>query len=234
MLQQANNGGGTTSYTLTNSGGAATTITLSQSGSFFTQSPSSFTLQPGGSQTITITGIAEPANSYEGSSNPSGVGSTVPVKLLSAAPPTGSVSADPGSTRVDVAASSGTNPTGSVSFTNHGSSTLTGILTSDVPWIIPQSGVVTIAPGQTVTLSFTIDRTKRPDSSALIGSAEGSLSLTFLSGSGSAQTLARRPFDNVTFIPSDSLVKVVHTVQTTVTSAGIPGLGAVPTGTVPA
>src|SRR5439155_16880921 len=85
---------------------------------------------------------------------------------------------------------------------------------------------VTIAPGQTVTLTFTIDRTKRPDSSCLIGSAEGSLSLTFLSGSGSAQTFARRPFDNVTFIPSVSLVKVVDTVQTTVTSAGIPGLGA--------
>ncbi len=229
MLQASGSAGATTSYTLTNSGSTATNITLSQTGNFFTQSPASFTLAPGASQTITITGTAQAAGTYEGSSNPAGVGVPsdlkVPVKLLSAAPPTGTVTADPGSTRVDVAAAPMSSPSGSVTFTNHGVSTLTGVLTSDVPWIIPQSGTVTIAPGATVTLTFTIDRSKRPDTSALIGSAEGFLRLTFLSGSGPSFA-SKTPFDTPAPTPSVTIVKVVDTVQPTVTTTGIPALAA--------
>ncbi len=228
ILQPAGAGGVTTTYALTNSGGSATTITLGQSGSFFTQSPATFTLSPGATQTVTITANAQPAGSFEGSSNPSGIGVPpglqVPVKLLSAAPPSGSVTAEPNTIRVDVAAAAATNPAGSVSFTNHGNATLTGILSSDVSWIIPQSGIVTIAPGQTVTLTFTIDRSKRPDSAGLIGSAEGNLTLSFLIGSGAS--LAKRPLDASSSIPSVSLVKVVDTVQPAVTVAGIPALAA--------
>lgn len=228
MLQQAGSGGATTSYALTNSGGAAATVTLSQSGTFFTQSPASFTIAPGGTQVITIAGTPQSAGSYDGASILSGAGVPsglqIPVKLLSAAPPTGSVTADPSANRVDVAAAQGTNPTGSVDFTNRGTAALVGILSSDVPWIIPQSGVVRIDPGQTVTLTFTIDRTKRPDASTLIGSAEGSLSLNFLSGSGSA--FAKRPLDTNPSVPSVSLVKVVDTVQPAVSVGGIPALAA--------
>ena len=232
MLQLANSGGATTSYTVTNSGGAAASITLSQSGNFFTQSPTSFTLQPGANQTVTITGTAQPAGPYEGSSNLS-IGLQIPLKLLSVAPPTGTVTADAGANRVDVASAAATNPSGSVTFTNHGNATLTGVLSSDVPWIIPQSGIITILPGQTVTLTFTIDRTKRPDASALIGSVEGSLLLSFLSGSGSslaAQWGAAalggvKPSDTTSTIPSVSLVKIVDTVQPTVSIAGVPAIG---------
>ena len=229
LLQLAGSGGATTSYALTNSGGAATTITLSQSGgSFFTQSPPSFTLQPGATQVVTITSTAQSAGSYTGASLPSGngvpAGLQVPVLLLSAAPPSGPVTADPTTTRVDVAAAATTNPTGSVSFTNNGTATLTGILSSDVPWIVPQSGVVTIAPGQTVTLTFSIDRSKRPDAASLIGSAEGNLTLSFLNGGGS--TFAKRTLDNTTPIPSVSLVKIIDTVQPAITTAGIPALAA--------
>ena len=227
MLQPAGTGGATTSYVVTNAGGASTTVTITQSSPvFFTQTPTSFTLAPGATQTISITGLPQQAGAFEGASTAATSGSVsfaVPVKLLSAAPPVGTVTADAAVNRVDVAGASGTNPTGSVQFKNNGNATLTGILTSDVPWIIPQSGVVTIAPGQTVTLTFTIDRSKRPDPSAAIGSAEGSLTLTFLGGTGSP--LAKQgPLDNTSVIPSVSLVKVIDTVQPTLSTAGIPTL----------
>ena len=148
MIESAGSGGATTSYALTNSGGAPASINLTQTGSFFTQSPASFSLAPGATQVITITASAQAAGSYDGTSIVGNGVPDVPVKLLSAAPPTRNVTAEPNANRVDVAAASGTNPTGSITFTNNGTATLTGILSSDSPWIIPQTGVVTIAPGQ--------------------------------------------------------------------------------------
>jgi hypothetical protein len=216
LLQVAGSGGATTRYTLTNAGGTATTINLSQNVSFFTQSPTSFTLDPGGSQVVTVTGLAEPAGPFQGMSTPSGsgvaAGLQVPIKLLSAAPPSGPVTADPSTNRVDVVTSSGT-----VDFTNSKDGTVTGILVSDAPWLIPPPGVITIPPHSTVTITFTIDRSQRPDSAALIGSATGNLSLVYL-GNGLAK-IGR----NDTTTPSVSLVTVVDTVQLTV-SAGSPPL----------
>src|SRR4029077_6614135 len=132
---------------------------LSQNVSFFTQSPTSFAVAPGASQVVTVTGVAEPAGPFQGVSTPSGNGVAsglqIPIRLLSAAPPSGTVTAQPAKNRVDVTSSSGT-----IDFTNNGDATLTGIVTSDVPWLIPQSGVVTIPPHSTVTISFTIDRSQ--------------------------------------------------------------------------
>jgi hypothetical protein len=219
LLQVAGSGGATTRYTLTNAGGTSTAINLSQNGNFFTQSPPSFTLASGASQVVTVTGVAEPAGPLQGTANPSGAGVTsglqVPIKLLSAAPPNGTVTAQPAKNRVDV-----TSPSGTIDFTNNGDATLTGIVTSDVPWLIPQSGVVTIPPHSTVTISFTIDRTQRPDSAALIGSAAGNLSLVYL-GTGPAK-VGR----NDTTTPSVSLVTVVDTVQLSVSTAAPPALAA--------
>jgi hypothetical protein len=218
LLQVANVGGATTRYTLTNAGGTPTTINLSQNVSFFTQSPTSFTLAPGASQPVTVTGIAEPPGPLQGVSTPSGngvaAGLQIPIRLLSAAPPNGTVTAQPAKNRVDVTSSSGT-----IDFTNNGNATLTGIVTSDVPWLIPQSGVVTILPGQTVTITFTIDRSQRPDSAALIGSAAGNLSLVYL-GTGAGKTGS-----NDTTTPSVSLVTVVDTVPISVSTSAPPALG---------
>jgi hypothetical protein len=224
MLQPQGLAGGTTTYTLTNAGGAPAAITLSQSGTFFSQSPTSFTLNPGSTQTITITASPQAAGEFEGTSIPSGSGVTtglsVPIKLLSAAPPSGTVFASPATNRVDVAAPPGTSPSGTVSFTNNGTSALTGVLISSVPWIIPQSGVITIPAGSTVALSFTIDRSKRVDAGAPIGSVSGNLSLVYLSGaSGKNGTLATTP-------PSVSLVTVVDTAQLSVSNASPPALAA--------
>lgn len=228
MLEVAGIGGATTTYAITNSGSASTTVSLSQNGDFFTQSPASVTLAPGDTAVITITGTAQAEGSYEGASLISGAGVPsglqVPVKLVAAPAPAGSVTADPSENRVDVAGDSGSNPSGSVSFRNNGTGRLIGVLNSDVPWILPRSGTVTIEPGQTATLTFTIDRDKRPDSSAPAGSREGNLTLSFLSGSGSSFA-AKGPMDGSTAVPTVSLVKVVDTVKPAVTTGGIPPLG---------
>ncbi|MFA6954626.1 MAG: fibronectin type III domain-containing protein [Thermoanaerobaculia bacterium] len=71
----------TTGYTLSNVGQRDTTVTLAQNGTFFTQSPSSFTLAAGASQRVTITSLPQGiAIGVRGSSIPSGAG--VPSNLV--------------------------------------------------------------------------------------------------------------------------------------------------------
>ncbi len=225
MLQAVGGGSASTSYALTNSGSAPASLTLGQSNNFFTQSPASFTLAPGATQIVTVVATAQPQGTYEGTSNPSGSGVPsglqIPVKLVSAPAPTGRVTADPGTNRVDVAASPGSSPTGSITFKNNGTARLIGVLNSDVAWLLPQPGTVTIDPGQTVTLTFSIDRSKRPDGAAPVGSTEGNLTLSFLSGASSG---AKRTLDGPAPSTSITLVKVVDTVQPAVTTAGIPNI----------
>ena len=221
LLQAQGAGGATTSYTLTNAGGTATTITLSQNGTFFTQTPTSMTLNPGASQRVTITGLAQSnAGSFQGTSFPSGngvpSGLRIPIKLLSAAPPAGTVTAAPTTNRVDVNLPG----SGSVNFSNDGDATLTGILVSDVPWIVPQPGTVIIPPHSPVTVTFTIDRSQRSDSTAPVGSASGNLSLVYLGGP--AAKIGR----NDTAPVSVSFVTVVDTVQLSVAPGAPPPLGA--------
>lgn len=224
LVQLQDAGGATATYALTNSGGGPSSITITQNGDFFDQTPKSFTLAPGTSQVITIVGKGSPAGVFEGNAIISGSGVPanlqIPVRLLSTPPPTGTVSADANTSRVDVAAPPETNPTGTISFTNHGNVTLTGVLTSDVPWIIPQSGVVTIPAGATVTLTFKSDRSKRPDASSLIGSAEGTLRLSFLGGSG----FTKKGLDSGSSAISVELVRVVDTVQTSVAPGTVPAI----------
>ncbi len=184
MIQAQGSGGATTSYTLSNAGGATAQVFLDQDKQFFTQTPSSFVLAPGASQVVTVTGLVQSAAGVlDGVSIPLGSGVAeglrLPIRLLSAAPPAQPVSAHPAANRVDVADDAGGSPTGAVSFTNSGDGTLTGILVSDVPWIIPQSDVVTIPTHTTLGFTFRIDRSKRPDSDAPAGSLTGTISLVY-------------------------------------------------------
>ncbi|HEY0788672.1 MAG TPA: hypothetical protein VGE86_08500 [Thermoanaerobaculia bacterium] len=183
MLQRANQAGATDSYTLTNIGGAASSITLTQTGSFFTQSPAAFTLKPGASQTVTITALAQPAAVYTGSSNIAGDGvkadAAVRIVLLSAGSPAGTVDPRPEVRRKEFSAPAGQDPTGALSFTNRGAATLEAIAVSDAEWLVPQGGRVTIAPGQTVSVPFTIRRALRPDGAAPIGAAKARFGLLF-------------------------------------------------------
>lgn len=186
ILQAVGDSGASDRFPVANVGTGPASITLTQSGDFFTISPTSFTLAPGSSQTVTIRATAQPPGVYNGSVtvNGNGVpqgGIVVPVRLLVAAPPTAAVNAQPATGRVDVAAPVGQNPSSSIPFTNSGTGILQGIALADVPWIIPQPDIITINPGETKNVTFTIDRSKRPDSSALLGGAFGKISLVFLS-----------------------------------------------------
>jgi hypothetical protein len=219
IVQLAGGTGGATRYTVTNPGGTATSVTATQSGTFFQQTPNSFTLQPGATQEISVTTGTLQAGSFDGSVTLRGTGVAdpvlVPIKALAAAPPSGTVVARPGSNRVDVAGPPGASPTGTVTFNNSGNSALSGILTSDAPWLIPQSGVVTIPPGGSSTFNVTIDRTRRTESD--LGSTNGSISLSYLSGGPNASQQG-------TGTVSTSLVTVVDTVQLTVTGGTPPAL----------
>lgn len=191
------NGTATTSYTLTNTGSASTTITLTNggdaNGAFFTQSPTSFTLAAGASQVVTIASVAQSTGgAFSGFSAVSGNGVPanyrVPVQLLveASAPSTTTVQAV--TTRVDVAAPDGSNPSGSVVFRND--SDATGIVAADVPWIIPDVTRVTLKKGEETTVPFHVDRSKQPDAENPAGSIAGKITLAYLRA-GSGGTSAR-------------------------------------------
>lgn len=219
--------GATDSYTLINTGGTPATINLTQSGSFFIQSPTNFTLQPGAIQVISLFGVAQPAGFYEGTSilNSTDVppGFSVPVRLLAAVSAGSGARASANSPRLDVSAPVGTNPSGTVEFTNSGNATVEGILISDSPWLIPQSGVVTLPPGGTGSVSFTIDRSKRPEAVGPIGSIDGKFSLVFLTSGASTNSFGTQPNDG----PGTSSVSVsiVDRVSQTGAVGSIPPLG---------
>lgn len=212
MLQQEGVGGATTSYVLSNTGGLATNLRLEQNGVFFSQTPSSFALAPGASQIVTVTGLPQPSGTYEGAAIPAGdgvpPGLRIPIRLLSAPPQAGVMTARPLANRIDVAAPASSSPTGSIAFQNAGDSILTGILTSDAPWLIPQSGPVTIPSGGTASATFAIDRSKRADGGSLPTSMSAKLSLSWLSADAGASVSTT----------------VVDTIQLPVTAASPPPL----------
>ena len=217
MIQATGSSGATDSFTLSNIGTSPGSLTLTQSGNFFTIAPASFTLAPGSSQFVGITASAQAAGAYDGTITVSG-GATVPVHLLVAAPPTAPVIPQT-NPRSDVSAPAGTNPTGSISVTNSGAGTLQGIAVSDVPWIIPQSGVITIGPGQTTQITFTIDRSRRPDTAALLGALSGRISLVYLASASAKTALAVTPTGSVS-------VTIVDVVKPNVAAGAPPPLNA--------
>lgn len=181
--------GSTTRFTLTNTGNLSVDLVLTiGNGDFFTFSPTSFSLGVGASQRIEVTGLSRPPGEYQGlivASSSSGEShQLVPIRMnVLEAPGGGSITADPTSNRVDLSAPPDTNPSGTAEFKNRGTGRLSGVLGADVPWIVPESGVVTIEPGQSRTVNFTIDRKLRPDFDDLNSSTTGTLSLFYLSGS---------------------------------------------------
>ncbi len=196
LVQSTTAPGATTSFTLTNAGDMETTITLAQQGDFFTLSPTVFALGAGKSQVVTVTGVTKPAGNYAGTITPTGLGVptglTIPVVMLVSSPPaSGEAKAQATDNRVDVsAASTQATVAGQAGFTNIGTGALTGLVVADVPWLTFSNPLVTIQPGQSGTINFTIDRSKRNDAHDPLGSATGSLSLQYISGSGSGAAAA--------------------------------------------
>lgn len=218
MIQIAGQAGGIDVFALTNSGGAPAGVTLSTSDGFFDVSPQSFTLNPRSTQVVTITGTAQPAGYFQGAVAVSGTAISVRVRLLSAPSPSGSVRAAPTVARKDVAASIAGNPVDSVNFINTGPTMLQGIAVSDAPWIIPQSGVITIQPGETKAVTFNIDSSERPDAGSPLGGVTGKISLVFNSGTGAGKDALANP-------PTGSAsVTVVFVVAPGVTPGSPPAL----------
>jgi len=201
MLQPADQPGATTQFAVTNIGGAATTVTLARQGDFFTQTPESFSLGAAETKTVSVTALARPIGSYSGASSVSGQGVpaalSVPIQLVTYGPPGESLpDIVPLQVRVDYSGS-GNSLSGSAQFKNIGTSASTGVVASDEVWLVPQTGVATIAPGEVITVQFVANRLLLPNPSSVSSSittlrfvyppAPGSTSRsTTSSGGGSA------------------------------------------------
>ena len=218
---------GDDSLTVTNFGDLATTITLQQDGSFFTVAPQAFALAGGASQTVALTSVSRPAGTYFGEVAVEGTGAAeglvAGVVLLSVARPSGTVIARPVETRIELAGAPGSDSVGTVAFLNAGTATLTGILLSDQPWVVPVKEPLTIAPGTTGSVNFTVVRSKRPAGAE--GALTANLSLVYVDG-GAVQLLAVR--ESSTTVPgvSISTVTVVDVTKPPVAPGTIPSLGA--------
>jgi Leucine-rich repeat (LRR) protein len=221
LVQSPGQSGATDSYTLTNVGGTPAVITLTQSGSFFTQSPTSFSIAPGANQIVSIVASAAAEGEHSGRSMISGdgveAGTTVEIKLLVAQRAAGGERVTALSNRLDLVAPEGTNPSGSVAFRNDGTSEFIGVLVSDVEFLVPQAGIVTIAPSATVNLTVTADRSKRPDAELLNGTQIGRVSLISLSEEAAKLT----PFDTSA---TAGLTTVLDTVAPRTSASSIPPL----------
>jgi hypothetical protein len=215
-------GGATTTFTLSNLGGTSTNVTLSSSSTLFDFAPKTFALAPGGDQVVTVTGLPQPEGFYSGEIDVDGEG--VPpflrvfVNLASIDEPGVGYLLKAGANRIDVSAPAGNDPSGSVTFRNDGSGTFSGFLVADVDWLESASGLVTIAPGESVNVPFSVDRSKRPDADQLAGAAAGGLRMLTVSG-----TSAKNAFDGP---PSAAAaVSVVDTVKPPTSEGSIPPLG---------
>jgi uncharacterized glyoxalase superfamily protein PhnB/cytoskeletal protein CcmA (bactofilin family) len=213
----------TDSYVIENLGGSSAQITLMKNGAFFTQSPESFTIAAGATQTITISAQQMPFGIYRGESFISGEGVantlSVPIRLLSLSPPNGKTDASAASTRVD----GSTTQTVNATFTNHGNATAEGLVVSDSPWIVPQSDTLTIPPGDSVTTTLQIDRSQRPDGDNPSGAITAGVSLLNLSGSLSG---GLAPNDSSSSSVSVSTVSVKDLVPPSVSAGAIAPLAA--------
>jgi len=189
MLEFPGSPGATTSFILSNVGGADAKIDLGQDGDFFMQSPTSFTIPAGGSQTVSIMAKQLPAGEYKGASIVGMDGRKlfdVRVPLLSVPPPNGAAMASPQVNRVDVTSKSGATPSGTVTFNNPSGFPVAGVISSDVAWITTQQNIAVIPPGGSVSIPFTVDRSLRPDGTSPSGSASGTISLSYFNGPAAA------------------------------------------------
>lgn len=223
LLQPAGQGGGADSFSVANLGDGPTTLTFVPSGGFFTVSPTSATLAGGQALTVSIAGIAQGGGIFNGNVTVNGAGASglvVPVQLLSTPPETQRVTAAPAVARTELSAPPGQQTTtGTISFTNTGAGTLRALPAADVPFITPQSGAVQIPPGESRTISYTVDNNKRPDASSPLGGALGKISLTFFTGSGAPTAFADPPPSSSTSTVS---VSVAHVVRPGVAGGGAP------------
>lgn len=204
----------TTAFSIANFGQIPTTITLSSSDAFFEISEPTIELAGGTASRVVVTSLPQSSTAdLRGSINVAGTGvpdgTSVPIALFATPPaPEGNPNVIVEQARVDVSGPEGVNPAGSALFRNIGTATATGILGADQPWIVPETSVITIEPGESKSLSFTIDRSRRPDAASLSGTQLGTLSFVYVAGTGT--TSAKGALDETSSV--SSLVGVGDTV----------------------
>lgn len=193
LAQPANTGGASVAYHVTNIGGGSANVSLSQSGTFFNQTPLTFSLGPGQSQAVTITALPQPEGSYSGTAVADGGAAgriSIPVRLLSSA----SIAAprlQVSTRRIDLVTTATQTVSGSFNVTNASTVDFVGVVAADVEWITPPANLIRISPGDTQTVTFTADPSKRPDPSLLTGTVTGTVSLITLSS-----FLGKKALDN--------------------------------------
>ncbi|MEA2238464.1 MAG: hypothetical protein QOC81_3188 [Thermoanaerobaculia bacterium] len=210
MLQAAGGPLPTDSFTLTNTGASSAKVTLTQTGSFFTQTPTSFTIEAAASQVVSISATTQTAGFYPGSSIVSAcgtpTGTTINVYLRVAAVPAGPVSViSPSGARIDTISPS---TTGTVSFTNPSTFAIEGFVITDVPWITIPVPALSLGAGQTAQVQFTIDRSKRPDGAAPAGGVIGLISFRYVNTTSASAALSGGP-SALTTAPASASFSIV-------------------------
>ncbi len=219
-----------TSYTVANFGDIATSITLEQDETFFTQSPSSFSLEPGARRIVTVSSVPNQTEGYHwGHASPAGEGVpeelSVTVPLLSVAASSGAAVAVAVTKRIEVKGTPNTDSVGSATFDNVGTATLHGILISDAAWIDTPNDLIVIRPGERQSVGFTVRRARRPDADISgMGSLFATLRLVYVDGSDPGKSRSRLDPQDGTIGPSTSLVTVVDTTTPPASASSIPSL----------
>jgi hypothetical protein len=230
MAQATGAAGGSDQLVLTNVGSAPSSVSLTTNGNFFTISPASFSLLPGASQRVAITGLPQPQGFYSGSISATGdgvaPGAAVRVRLISANRPSSPPEPQPLSNRVDLESREGAGQPlqATVQLTNRKSGTVRGVFTSDAPWIIAPEELFIMNAGETKTVTFTVDPSRRP-SGLNIGSLAGKLTLRYLlSTAAKSEGKEIAPFESAG--TSTVSVGVVSTVAPAASGSTLPPLGA--------
>jgi len=224
LVQGAGATGASEKLVFVNTGNQDATVGLARSGNFYSVSATQLTIPPGEARTVTIDAASQPQGNFEGSIVASGTGLTsaltIPVRLLSVPSNAPSATGIAKAARIDLSATSAsTTLEGSAEITNSGTAKLSGVLVSDAPWLIPQSGTIEIEPGATKTVTFKVDRYLRPDSPFVAGSVYGSLRLEYPS---SFATGKRRPYDAAASLATP--IVVADTVKPSTSIFPIPSL----------
>ncbi|MEK6372103.1 MAG: hypothetical protein AABO58_05355 [Acidobacteriota bacterium] len=179
-------------FVLANVGTDPASVTVSRSSTFFTVSPSQFVLEPGASRTVIIQPAVQQGGLYDGTITILVGGKqrtlSLPVRLFIGSRPSGTVTPRASQNQVIVAPVAGAQHAGNANVTNFGNVTMQGILTADVPWIVPsQNNVIGIAPNNTAQMPFVIDSEARPDGQAPLGATLGTLSMIYLRGTSGSE-----------------------------------------------
>ncbi|HUP49827.1 MAG TPA: hypothetical protein VNA04_13660 [Thermoanaerobaculia bacterium] len=194
-IMQVSGDSKTDSFVVANGGEAAVSVTVTGSAAFFTVTPSSFVLAPRSSQTVTIRPEVTGPGLYDGTATVSVPGGqrplTVAVRLFIASatsgfPTGGDVTAILGSSFVLLSGLPHEIRSATFNVSNAGTDEMQGLMVADVPWVGAPSNLVSVGPGATARIAFSVNPALRPDSPSALGALIGSLSMNYFHGS--AQT----------------------------------------------